>query len=391
MRRAVLLLFSLLAFACSDATVASGEPDASPDARVLHRDAGAPDGPACNTGRPGAYPATHPPLPLLQSFGGPVLATPRFVPIVFKGEPLRDEIATVHSEIAASLYWKERAGEYGVGPAVADAPIVVDETPASTVSEGDIVQWLMTKLDGAHAGFGLPDSNAIYTLYYPGTTKLTTAWGESCSIGGFGGYHSELKIGGKPYVFAVIARCKPDVDEMTTITAHELFEAATDPYFTSAPAFGTLGNGWAGRTEVGDLCESEPSVLVPGVTHRVPPMWSNVAQSRAAHPCVPNNGAAEFSTLADLPDATLRLAPGDDAAVELVFFSDAKTPPWTVKVWSNDREVTLSLCQNQGANGDRVRLEIDRGSLSDVGGTDVYVQSDLGQRSKVTKFRVANP
>ncbi len=304
---------------------------------------------------------------------------PRFVPIVFSAEDRTSDIGAFMKAIAGSTYWTSIATQYGVGAASAVDPIVVNETPAAKITDADIVTWLQDKLDGTHADFGAADPDSIYVVYYPETTTIEeSSLGESCF--GFGGYHYEAKVGTTRIVYAVIARCKGEA--MSSITAHELFEAATDPYFGSAPAWQHVDTptevaSWGG--EVGDLCEARADVVPSDVGYPVPPIWSNAASAAGHDPCQPSSGPY-FRTVTASTYVTL--LPGDTTTIDLVAFSDADTGgPWTVNVigsWGqlNDK-MTLTLCRHTAQNGDHIPLVVSRpaNALNDE---TIQIESTLG-------------
>jgi hypothetical protein len=325
------------------------------------------------------YPAPHPKMPLAVSSGGPVMKSPRFVPIVFSAEDRTSDIGAFMKAIAASTYWTSIATQYGVGTPSASSPIVVNETPAASITDSDIIAWLQDKLDGTHADFGAPDANAIYVVYYPDTTIIhQTSLGDSCFS--FGGYHYETKVGATPIVYAVIARCKGEA--MSSITAHELFEAATDPYFSSAPAYQSVDDPtelWSWGGEIGDLCEYLPDVVPSDVGYPVPPIWSNSASTGGRNPCQPSSGPY-FRTVTS--STHVHLLPGETAMVDLVAFSDVDTgAPWSVTVTGNwgppsDR-LQLDLCKSTAQNGEHIPLGIFRSETA-LNGGNVRIDSTLG-------------
>ncbi len=381
--------------------------DAGPDVVYGKKpiDAGFPEAKAafdCNAGNtPSAtYPAPHPPLAALTSSGGPVLASPRFVPIVFTGEDRTSDIATFTSRLTTSNYWTSTIAQYGVGAATAVAPIIVDETPPAEIEDADIQTWLQGKLDGTHADFGAPDSSSIYILFYPTATTVDTPWGSSCQA--FDGYHSESKVGATKIVYAVINRC--DAMPMSAITAHELFEASTDPFIYSAPAYIRLNDpdDYAVQ-EIGDLCEFEPDFMSTELSYLVPPMWSNASLNAGHWPCVPptaSNGSPNFRTIADvddwLEDGTtrgLKLAAGETRTIVLVAFSDQPTDPWQVSAQASygswQDQMTLSLCRSTAQNGVLVPLTITRPATS-TQNDDVEITSTLNGVTTTYDFLVGD-
>ncbi|HEX4513119.1 MAG TPA: hypothetical protein VH054_06270 [Polyangiaceae bacterium] len=388
-------VFSFLLFACSSGAPAAS--DAGPDA-YGHKsfDAAAPEveaGPPpvdCDAGAtPSAsYPAPHPAMPLATSEGGPTMAAPRFVPIVFAAEDRTSDIGAFMKSIAASTYWSSIASQYGIGTPTTIDPIVVSETPASTMTDGDIVTWITGKLDGTHADFGAADASSIYVIYYPSTTTIAASLGPSCGL--WGGYHAETKVGATKVVFAVIARCNGEA--MSSITAHELFEAASDPYIATAPAYLTVSDAmeqYGFGSEIGDLCESNPNIVPADVGYPVPPIWSNLASAAGHNPCQPSSGPY-FRTVSE---RYVSMAPGETKTIDLVAFSDADTGgPWTVKLDANAAigdKVAFTLCRTSIQNGETIPLTITRPDTA-VNDTTITITSTLGSRSTYWVFDVGN-
>lgn len=381
-------LFFVLLCACSGPSTEVS--DAGPDAPYGHKtfpeasvvEAGPPPI-DCDAGSTpsSTYPAAHPKLPLAKNQGGPVLASPRFVPIVFEAEDRTSDIGAFMKKVGSSSYWT-LAAQYGVGPATASDPIVVNETPPASLTDDDVRAWLADKLDGTHSDFGAPDTNAIYVVYYPAETTIYSN-GPSCFA--FWGYHGETKIGGQKIVYSVIARCANA--PVTSITSHELFEAATDPYITTATAWEGVddptetpyGSFYA---ELGDLCEGAGDVTPDDIGYPVQRMWSNAASAGAHDPCQPSSGPY-FRTAAMTP--TVTLAAGESTTVDLVAFSDQSTDgPWTIKVTSSWGQLVdkldLHLCRSSVQNGEHVPLVISRDPAS-INASPVQIESILGNVS----------
>ena len=320
-------------------------------------------------------------MPLATTHGGAVLASPRFVPIVFAAETRTNDIATFMKKIASSSYWN-LAAQYGVGPATATDPIVVDETPPATITDAEIQAWLATKIES-------PDPSSIYVVYYPKTTTIE-AWGPSCFA--FGGYHSETKIAGVETIYAVIADCP--FETFGPVTSHELFEASTDPYYYTNKAWDGVDDAFelaTFNTELGDLCEGAGDVTPSDIGYPVQRMWSNAAASAGQDPCQPE-GAPYFRTVTT--QENISLAPGETTTVDLVAFSDQDTGgPWSIKVTSSYAQIEdklgLQLCRTSVANGEHVPLVISRDSRSKNPST-VYIESNLGNVTTTWRVDVGN-
>ena len=343
------------------------------------------------------YPGPHPTMPQVVDAGGPVLSHPRFVPIVFAGDARMADITAFIQALGTSTYWTSIASEYGVGPASAAAPIVVDETPPASMQLPDVTTWLAGKLDGTHADFGIPDPSSVYVIYYPASTTQLLGYEVCQSIFGF---HSQALAGTTNVAFAGVARCSSG-PSLTATTSHELFEAATHPFMQTAPAYETLADAPWTLAEVGDLCSQDPEVLPSDVGYPVQRIWSNAASAAGRQPCLPADGKPFFQTMPQTSDLIndgthagargLAIEPGQTRTVDLLAFSDMPTSgPWTVSVatkgaWPDD--LSPVLCTTSAENGDRIPLTLSR----PAGATQpslVTITSQLGAAVTTWSFYV---
>ncbi|MEO8796339.1 MAG: hypothetical protein ABI551_00510, partial [Polyangiaceae bacterium] len=126
--------------ACSSSSAASAP--IAPEAGTVNvdEDAGdAGDAVDADNGAPSSvYPAPHPELPQVLSFGGPVLTAPHVVPVFFPGDAYQAQLETYLHQLAASDYWSTTTSEYGVGPLTIGESIVLAAAPAASVSSADV-------------------------------------------------------------------------------------------------------------------------------------------------------------------------------------------------------------------------------------------------------------
>jgi hypothetical protein len=315
------------------------------------------------------YPAPFPAPPQVQDFGGPVLASPKIVPVFFAGDDAATmgQIVDFVDEVGAGSYWTAAVSEYGVGPATGEAPILLTETAPANIDDTAIQTWLAGKLDGDDPAWPAPDANTVYALHYPAGTNITLALGpgpEAMSCNDFGGYHSNITLDGNhgsaDVAYAVLPRC-PAVPGTTVIQglteseSHELIEASTDPYPITDPAYGDVDSAHAywnlalGGGEIGDMCAQFSGVFTqfPGLDYVVQRVWSNKAARAGDDPCVPPlAGEVYFNAAPELnDDATISyfgenvtvksvaIPVGKSKTIDLDLFSDASTGgPFSVHV-----------------------------------------------------------
>ncbi|MEO7111574.1 MAG: hypothetical protein ABI183_14135 [Polyangiaceae bacterium] len=355
------------------------------------------------------FPADHPALPQVINTGGPVMAAPKFIAITFPGDSLATSIADFSTKISAGAYWATTTSEYGVGAGTSTA-VQMTTAPAATVSDDDIQTFLRSQFGGA---LPEPDDNTIYAVYYPDNVTITLQGQQGCQD--FGGYHSDIQVGsGKFAAYAVMPRCPTMfsgvsvLDVLTGAASHEYIEAATDPYPNDNPAWSNTdqnGGGWAragGGAEVGDMCAELGDVFTKAtdVGYFVQRTWSNAAAAASHDPCVPQGLTPYFNAAPVLPDtdniqvasnqkqaaSVVHIPVGSSQTIELDLFSDADTlGTFTVGAidyasafTGGSPELTFSLDNTTGQNGDKLNLTITAVKKDPRGLAPLYIESQIG-------------
>ena len=375
-------------------------------------------GPDVDNGAPSeTYPAPHPAVPELVSSGGPVLKTPKVVPIFFPAYAYKTQILDYVAKLGATPFWKANVDEYKVGALSAGTAVELTETPPTAITDQEIQTWLAAKLDGTHPEFGTPDEQTIYTIYYPPTTVIDLGQGgpgggSSKSCVAFGGYHENIVVGTKNIAYAVIPQCATfhalaGIDVVTGTSSHEWLEAATDPYPSSNPAYGGVDDDHLvfqfalGGGENGDLCaQYDSSFYKPaGFDYIVQRSWSNIAATAGHDPCVPGlQGQAYFNSAPVLNEPIhlafggqgidtkgVHIAVGASKTIEVVLYSDAKTSaPWTVAAREPSRggvsPATLDFKWDRttGVNGEKLHVTITALKASTYKASSFIIVSSLG-------------
>jgi hypothetical protein len=302
------LALSLALPACSGKVVQAGplptdtlQPDAGPPPK-LKPDAGPPRD---------AGPLEPISFPRSVSSGGPVIANPKIVPIVFNGDTFTSDIGTFTQRMGVSAYWKETATEYGVGPFATLPTVVLDEAAPAAIDDSAIKLWLQTKLADPQTRLGAPDDSTLYALYYPKATTITLEGSSSCQA--FGGYHNETTVGAIKVAYAVMPRCSGrmgDLESLSIVASHEYFEWATDPFPFTAPAYQQTDEehiAWAiaAGGELSDLCTTldfGQGIRLPEIGYSVQRQWSNLSSLAGHHPCIPSDGTPYVVAVPEAPD-----------------------------------------------------------------------------------------
>jgi hypothetical protein len=391
-------IWPALAFASFAACGGSSSP-ATPDGPDTSADA-APDAST------GFQTAPHDPGPTVVPLGGPVMTSPKIVPIFFTGDStMQGQVEPYLQALVGSTYWTATTAEYGIGN-LAIQPTIVS-TDAAPTTDDNLKTWLSAQTDGTHAGWPAPDGNTLYAVFLPSGVSISTPFGDSCSA--FGGYHNEgTTSGGGKLIYALLPRCSPSIDEMTVVTSHELVEAVTDPYpFTQGAYQQTDDNhliwSFTPGGELGDMCEymAEASQRLVG-NYAVQRTWSNASAAAGHDPCVPVMqtpylGASPVLTdaeMLDLQDGTglhatkgVQIAAGSSKTIEVDLFSDADAPDWTVKasdassLTGGGNELSFSWDKTTGHNGDKLHLTITHVAAGQNGGSEFVISSRVNNRS----------
>lgn len=290
--------------------------------------------------------AEHDPLTVIESQGGPVMAHPRLVLVMYRDDPNRDALEA-HARWLVTSPWLHAVGdEYGVGDGSVlgvvhrdeDAPDAITDTAiASYLAAGIADGTLPAPPDGAY-------DDVLYVVYFPQHTVITQTVGASPqrSCESFGGYHYEAARKGGRFAYAVIPTCPvprafmgiTPLENEELAVSHEVLEAATDPLPRTRPAYALPPSSQSPwlliGSELADLCSLTLHLHRDGmfVAER---SWSNAAARLGDRdPCVPADpGVAHFGITAS-PDTIQRVAGGESATFTLRGWSTARTADWRV-------------------------------------------------------------
>jgi hypothetical protein len=265
-------------------------------------------------------------LPSVPSQGGPTLGALDLVTVTYAGFPFNAEIDAFGDYVVGSEWLTTVGAEYGIENGthehvelLALPPLTLDPTSAGALLAKQIEAGTLPK----------PGAHTVY-MYYAAPTTIMSDDDPSDSCASFDGtyspgYHYEGTAGGKRFAFGVVPTCAallPSTLEM--VTAHELIEAATDPYLVSAPGYIFPENSawWQTGGEVADICDA-PTVADGHTLTRV---WSNRAAAAGANPCLPEDTA--YMSVKALAPITLPL--GSTKAFPLAGWSVGTSPSWWV-------------------------------------------------------------
>src|SRR5262249_33314348 len=176
-------------------------------------------------------------------------------------------------------------GKFPINPSICPGGAT---NPPCTINDTQIQNELVSQVSAGHLPQPTQDAqgnfNTIYMMYFPPGVTIVLAPGvNSCRIGGFCAYHSNILTGNKlPYgVFpdfgptsgcAVGCGFGTSHQNLTSASSHELAEAVTDVDVGSANDFAPP-LAWADQVtgeEIGDFCNQNTALItVNGNTYTV--------------------------------------------------------------------------------------------------------------------------
>lgn len=361
--------------------------------------------------------------PHLDYYGGPVVAEPEIVQVLYGPGTYVPEVSNTDGPRVASFLQAAVAGghvtdmsEYDTTATDIDAQpgtgqhittgtwvgqIPIAPAPARSgaqITDDDIQAELAAQIGNAV----LPDpavdadghSKTIYTVFLPAGTRVCDA--QACSLtspGGFCAYHSAFRLHGTGPVVVYTVQpdlssipllhgCGPGTDfQITTSTlSHELLEAITDPLIGLATDIAAplawYDNDSSALGEVADICGNVfVQVQMNGTNYQVPGEWSN-----ARDDCfVPGAPVAPGSFIPQ-PSA-LTLVAGATLAVPL---RQIGTPTAVTYAATAPTGLTTTFAAASVAAGGTTSVTITAAPTAPSGRRTVTVSTSNGQQRIIT-------
>lgn len=310
MRRLVTALSACL-WACGDNQ--AGPSDLQPDA--------------------GFEPAPHAPLPTVKPHTGTVLSSMQLVTITYAGFDAAPDVVAFGDALVGSSWYRATGAEYRVSPATHLQQFVLGPPPA-TLDRDQIAQQIMDLItSGAVVAPGAVDNQLLYLLYVPHSVTL------GGDLVGVRGYHEMRTLdSGVRFPIAVVLDDGGDLAAITTQAAHQVINAATDPYLPPHAGYYAdppMTDPWRLlRGEVADLCQGEDAVIEGGFTF--PRVYSNTAAVISMTPCTPVQPGDSWSDVTAEPSQIQTIAAGGSVKFRLTGWSTSPLPDWKVRVRAAD-------------------------------------------------------
>jgi hypothetical protein len=346
------------AFVATDAFTApdAGASDASTDA-AADLDAGVPLGYA-------------EPLP---SRGGPVLAHPSFATLTYADDTNRTTLEAYGDAMASDPWWGPTTAEYGVGALTSLGHVRLTDRAPTAATQAQIESYLL----GLAAAGTLPRAadgtydGVVYLLYFPAGAAITLSDG-AAACSGWHGVHGEAGSGAMHIAYALAIDCGPGrgfdaLGYLEAAASHELVEAVTDPYVSSAPAYQasrTTIDRWSIYGELTDRCVGRYVVRPSGFIFAR--SWSNAASTAGDDPCPPAEPGEIFYGVST-PSTDVHGAAGATLDLPITGFARGTVPDFPVQAYV--------------AAGPNVRPSLGRTSLNDGMSTNLRLTLPTGTPS----------
>jgi hypothetical protein len=278
------------------------------------------------------------PLAQLIYQGGPILASPHFIPIFFGSDPLQHWTEALVQSYGCTSEWRAAVSEYGVGDALYVRTVVFPKFPVTTGVFADWTTWIASAAM-SHAFGDLSDEDVLLFLLPP-AVRLD---GSDC-VTRSGAHDTVTTTDNQRVAYAFVDTCfasagPSDLLELSVAITHELIEAATDPD-PLKPAFRGLGPGLVAPSvdiptsdldnESADLCDSV-STQMTDYSFLVAHGYSNRLARAGRDPCDSSNTSLAL--------AAVRTSGQEPAPVDL----SSGSVLVTVDIFASDPAAAFSL------------------------------------------------
>lgn len=260
----------------------------------------------------------------LQYYGGPVISNVQVVVVYWSNSvsPVATNDIPNFLSAAANSTWADILSEYstnGITPVGGSAPgdqsigrgtmigaYTITPSAANsgaTVDDTQIQAELQAQINAGSLPAPSTDANGqvttLYMIYFPPGVTITLQGSSSCVQ--FCAYHGTFNLNKLDLPYGVMPDLGPttecsvgcaggtELDDLTTVSSHEMAEAITDPGVGLATTNGPP-LGWYDTVngEIGDICNAsgDPTnqASLPGTNYVIQKLWSNLQQDCVAAP-----------------------------------------------------------------------------------------------------------
>jgi len=293
---------------------------------------------------PPFQPAPHVPMPLAIPHAGAVLSNLHLVTITYKDYADLVQVEAFSDMVVGSTWYTSVGAEYGLHAGTHAQTYQIEQAPASLTRAQIAAQIKQLITDGSVLPPAATGNQVLYMIYIPpGVAR-------DAGLAGVRGYHDVLTLDAMPMLAGVQVPIAVVLDdgrglEVTTRTAaHQLIDAATDPYHLPMDGYYAdppMTDPWSLiRSEIADLCDGEAPILEAGFA--LPRVYSNHAAQARKSPCTPFVPDDTWSDVSAVPSTMQVVPPGGSVTFKLTGWSTREVPDWKLSTQVSDHsELTL--------------------------------------------------
>ena len=333
-------------------------------------------------------PAPHAPLPRVFPHAGVVLSNVQLVTLTFDDYVLRPQVETFGDLIVKSPWYMDVGLEYGVSAGTQVGKGTLGRAPeviTRAYIEDGINQLIADRLV---PGPQLAGNQLLYMVYVPSGVARDAK---------VDGHYQMITADGIRVPIAIVIDDGSDLAITTSIAAHQLINAVTNPY--DPPNDGYYADPpktdpWSFTNGgVADLCQGEDPVVEDGFT--LPRVYSSVAARSGRFPCKPVVDNDAWTDVTAEPHTIQVVPKGGSVTFTLTGWSTQELPDWELRTHVADSSkldeaaIRPELSHNRINNNTSVQLTLhvpDTAVSGSRGG--VYVLSGANVRPWLVGFIV---
>lgn len=227
----------------------------------------------------------HPSGAHLNNYGGPVIRNVNVIPIYWNSSVAYQSNLNGFYQGVPNSAWQRSMTQYGCNAGTRGTPYVDNQTSTS-LTDASVRSRLNTLFNAGV--IPAPNSNNYYPIHFPAGVSITASDGSRSCVQ-FCAYHGTYVRNGVNVYYGIIpdqgggcaGGCGSNslrVNNLTSVSSHELGEAMTDPAVGLATVYGPpLAWYDPNYGENGDICNAQQGTTLGsnGVTYVVQQLFSN--------------------------------------------------------------------------------------------------------------------
>jgi hypothetical protein len=282
--------------------------------------------PDAYAGPPPFETAPHAALPRIFGHGNIVLSSIELVTLTYDDYADRAQVEAFGDAVVDSSWFKSVGLEYNLAGGVHVKKVALGPAPAS-LTRIDIEALISNTLENHLAPPPAPIGNQLlYLLYVPPQVA------RGPDLVDIRGYHDILMLDHVQVPYAVVLDDGSGLPTTTKTAAHELIDAATNPYAPPSDGFYAdlpRSDPWSLVSgEIADLCEGEPAVHLEVGGYAVPRVYSSHAARTGEPPCGPLMPGDTWTDVSAEPARMQAVRRGGSVTFELTGWSTEPVAPW---------------------------------------------------------------